>query len=391
MFQGLGRARSLILENHTLLAANAAILFVMAGALYLAGRGRRDETYWRSWWQANVLLGVALVFYIVETRLPPLLIAALPNGLLLAGLGLRWRAARQFGGRSTPGLVVWGPALVFALLCAVPLVSSSYGRVYTLANIGLAALSAAAAYEFLRDREDRLPSRYGLVAAYAIMAASFAVRVFQGALDGDTFGYQLPLDIMLTAHLAIALVHTTASGAFALSIAYERGVAKLAHAASHDPLTGLLNRRAFEQAMHRIAAAADAPLSLLLVDIDHFKRINDRYGHAAGDTALRACADICRRSVPASAVVARIGGEEFAVVLPGTGPHDAVLASEILCKAVHSAPIAHAGQTLGLTVSVGLCHGTAGDLDLDEMMRIADKGLYKAKRLGRNRAAQEAA
>lgn len=386
-----GQAAAVQLENHTLFAANAVILFVMAGALFLAGRKRDNEPYWRSWWQANVLLGAALIVYIIEARLPSLLIATVPNGLLIAGFGLRWCAARQFGGREAPPAFVWGPALLFVVLCMVPAVAGSYGTVYICANIALALLSGVTAWEFWRDRGDRLPSRYGLVAAYAIMGASFAVRIGQGVIDGTKFGYHLPLDAMLTVHLAIALFYTTASGAFALSIAYEHSAAGLAHAASHDPLTGLLNRRAFNHAMRRLAAGGSGPLSLLLVDIDHFKQINDRYGHAAGDAALRACADICRNCLGSDDVIARIGGEEFAIVLPGMGPRRAHALTERLCHAVRSTPVAFESHHIHMTISIGLCHAAASGFDLDEMMRKADSGLYRAKKAGRNRIAQAVA
>ena len=79
----------------------------------VAGWKRRHEAYWESWTVANIVLGLALVLFILEQQLPPLLIATVPNGLLIAGLGLRWRAARQFGGRQAPAAYVWGPALIF--------------------------------------------------------------------------------------------------------------------------------------------------------------------------------------------------------------------------------------------------------------------------------------
>ena len=196
---------------------------------------------------------------------------------------------------------------------------------------------------------------------------------------------------MLTAHLAVALFYTTASGAFALSIAYEHSAAGLVHAASHDALTGLLNRRAFAQAMERLAAGGSGALSLLLVDIDHFKQINDRYGHAAGDAALRACADTCRQLLGSDDVIARIGGEEFAIVLPGTGPHRAHALTERLCHAVCSTPVAFEGELIRMTISIGLCHAAASGFDLDDMMRKADRGLYRAKKAGRNRIVQAVA
>src|SRR5690606_34806276 len=135
------------------------------------------------------------------------------------------------------------------------------------------------------------PSRYGIVAAYVVMAASFGSRIVLGLLEAGSLPPHLPQDTALVVHLIVALFHTVASGAFALSIAYERSNIALRHAATHDALTGLANRGAFEARLREILAdPSRKPFALALLDIDHFKQINDRHGHAAGDTALRQCA-----------------------------------------------------------------------------------------------------
>src|SRR5690606_5083688 len=193
----------------------------------LAGRGRATERHWQSWMIANLVLALALVFYMYEDRLPDVVVVTIPNGLLLAGLGWRWLAARQFGGRRDPVGVALAPALLFVLLCTTPVVFGSYGAVYTIANILLALTAGASAFEFWRDREDGLPSRHGLVLAYGIMAASFAARVVQGLLVGDSMERGLPDDLMLEIHLVVALLHTVGSGAFAISVAYERSARDL--------------------------------------------------------------------------------------------------------------------------------------------------------------------
>lgn len=379
------------LDNLTLFAANAIVLAVMAGAFALAGRGRRGERYWLSWCFGNLLLALALVGYIIEDWLPPFLVATVPNGLLVIGFGLRWRAAREFAGRAAPGPFVWGPAVVFVALCALPSVSGSYGTVYTVVNVILASLAGAAAWEFWRDRGDALPSRYGLAAAYAVLAVSFAVRVGQGLIDGGSFGYHLPFDTMLMIHLTIALFHSAASGAFALSLAYEHSAGRLRYAATHDALTGLMNRRAFEAAMCDRPARTARPFALLLIDIDHFKRINDRYGHAVGDAVLRHCATLCRRQLRHGDLLARIGGEEFAAVLDGVSPQEANAMAERLCRVVRTERITIDGSTISTTISAGICHSSAMEGGFDAMMRMADSGLYRAKNAGRDRCTRVAA
>lgn len=379
------------LDTTTLFAANTLILWVMAVALAVAGWGRSHEPYWRSWVVANVVLGAALAVFIFEPGLPPVLIAILPNALLVLGMSLRWRAAREFSGRNASIWLVWGPVLVF-MACVAPFANSSYALAFTLANLVLAVLAGAVAWEFWRDRADGLPSRYALVAAYVLMGASFGWRIGLGLSDGGDMPHHLPLDLALQVHLVVAVVHTVASGAFALSLAYERGSAELRHAASHDALTGLLNRGAFESGL-RDALANDkaGPFTLALFDLDHFKQVNDRYGHAAGDDALRHCATVCLTNIREGDAVARVGGEEFAIVLKNADTQAAAAIVERIRGAVADTIIHSNGQRFRVTISGGICHCPDGRSDFDELMRLADAGLYAAKHKGRNRIERMAA
>ena len=367
------------------------ILWVMALAFAVAGRGRRHEPWWSSWVIANLVLGAALAVFIFDRSLPPLLVATLPNGLLVLGMGLRWRAAREFSGRKSSAAFVWGAVLVL-IACAAPFATTSYVPAFTVTNVLLTALSAAVAWEFWRDRADGLPSRYGLVAAYLVMGCSFGYRVALGVVDAAVMPAYLPQDTALVVHLTIALFHTVASGAFALSIAYERSNAELRHAASHDALTGLLNRGAFEAGLRALLAEPGRrPFALALLDVDHFKQINDRYGHAAGDAALRQCAATCLANAGEGSIVARIGGEEFAVILKDVDERQAVAAIERIRAAVGKKPVTCGADRFRLTLSGGVCHSEAAPGGFDELMRLADACLYEAKNRGRNRIEKMAA
>lgn len=379
------------LDTTTLFAANMIILWVMALALAGAGKGRNDAPYWRSWVLANLVLGTALAVFTFDWQLPPLLAAALPNGLLVLGLALRWRAAREFSARPAPAWLVWTPLLVF-LVTASPWANVSYAPAFTIANVMLAFLCAATAYEFWRDRDDGLPSRYALVIAYAVMGASFAWRIGLGIFGAEAMPYHLPQDTALAVHLTIAIFHTVASSAFALSLAYERTNKELRHTASHDALTGLLNRGAFEVELESALRHADGrPFALALFDIDHFKQVNDGHGHAAGDEALRRCARICRDQTAESGIAARIGGEEFAVILFEVDHDQAHDTIERTRRAIAAASVSAGHKRIRITVSGGFCHSAAAPRNLDAMMRLADAGLYEAKNRGRNRIEKMAA
>lgn len=155
-----------------------------------------------------------------------------------------------------------------------------------------------------------------------------------------------------------------------------------------DPLTGLANRRAFDESLSAEIARAFRnckPLSLLYLDIDHFKSVNDQHGHGVGDEILTGFADLLRRHARRIDVPARIGGEEFAVLLPHTGRTHAVLVAERIRKAVESAPLGRT-KTVPVTVSIGVAqfHGASLD-DGSDFVQEADEALYQAKQAGRNR------
>jgi len=366
----------------TLFEANAVILLVFALAFFSAWRGQRSAIYWTSWLLANLVLAVALVLFMVAPVQGDSVIMALANCLLVAGFGLRWRAARQFGGRAAPLLPVAGPAVFASALFLLPGLLDPT-QVFMAVNVVLTAQTAAIAWDFWRDRGDGLPSRYGLVLAYTAISASFAVRVGQGMAGG--FTSYLPHDALLQGHLLVGLFHTVASGAFALSIAYERRTSELSQAALCDPLTGIGNRRAFEIRLRECLATEASGFAVALFDIDHFKGVNDRFGHAAGDDALRACAETLLRNVRAADLVARVGGEEFAIILPGAGVDEALELTENIRRAMQARRIAGHGGGFGITLSAGIAHSSGGARTLDALLRCADEGLYQAKAGGRNR------
>lgn len=155
-----------------------------------------------------------------------------------------------------------------------------------------------------------------------------------------------------------------------------------------DYLTGLANRRAFfDAAGHELdrSRAAPRPTALVLIDADHFKAINDRHGHPGGDVVLQHLSGQLRQSFREVDVVARIGGEEFAVLLPSTGLEAALEAAGRLRAAVAAAPAAYDGAAIAYTVSAGVAVAPDGAAGIDLLLRQADRALYAAKRAGRNR------
>ena len=158
-------------------------------------------------------------------------------------------------------------------------------------------------------------------------------------------------------------------------------------ASARDPLTGLGNRAALDAALERELAAANRhaqPLSLIILDVDHFKRINDRHGHLVGDAVLRALASMVSGEIRDSDIALRYGGEEFVVVLARTARNGAELLAERIRKRVAREAIDVGGRSLGITVSLGTSTLEAGD-DTESLLARADAALYVSKQCGRNR------
>ncbi len=161
----------------------------------------------------------------------------------------------------------------------------------------------------------------------------------------------------------------------------------LAHMAHTDPLTGCGNRRAFSQHTRSAFASHDDQGGLLILDIDHFKRINDTYGHDVGDAVLVHLVETMKKTLRNTDDIIRLGGEEFAVVLPGASTEALRSKAEQIRRQVESSPMIHNGQPIRMTVSIGVVQTQCepGAFNLDRLLSQGDDCLYEAKKNGRNR------
>jgi len=165
--------------------------------------------------------------------------------------------------------------------------------------------------------------------------------------------------------------------------------AELRELASTDELTGLANRRQFmqrlEEELERLRRQTTRAACVLMLDLDHFKRVNDQHGHAAGDRLLQHFAQLLRQELRSVDTPARMGGEEFAVILPGTDLAAAQGIAQRICERLAAQPFHAGAQQLNVTVSVGVAALDAADLSADAVLARADAALYRAKAGGRNR------
>jgi len=200
---------------------------------------------------------------------------------------------------------------------------------------------------------------------------------------------------LVSARLGIAMLVLGPLVVACVSQANRSLMARLAHQASIDHLTGVLTRSAFTRRANALLDSRQQhtqalPLTLMMLDIDHFKAINDAHGHAIGDQVLRQFAGALQEQLHEGELLARLGGEEFVVILPGLAPERAKFTAERLRRAVQELKVAQAEQHLQITVSIGVA-GCAADTpapSLDQLLAHADQALYRAKAHGRNRVEQ---
>lgn len=165
------------------------------------------------------------------------------------------------------------------------------------------------------------------------------------------------------------------------------GELQLRRIATTDALSGALTRRAWlERATSEWSRSErhDRPISLAILDLDHFKAINDAHGHPQGDRVIRAFAQVCRNELRESDLFGRLGGEEFAILLPETSRRDAFCVLERVRDTFARADLRHEGEAISATVSIGVSDREGGAASLDALMKAADAALYRAKFLGRN-------
>nr|WP_307728108.1 GGDEF domain-containing protein [Massilia terrae] len=280
------------------------------------------------------------------------------------------------------------PAAGVALLAlaGAAVAGANYVQLMGLACAFVAVFAAAIAFILLRARTGR-PSFLQRVIGVndALFALCMALGGWEGLLHPEHALGSNPAHAV--AGMAAYLLMIVNSVGFLL-LCKQKGDEQMALLATTDFLTGLINRRAFferAEAARLLALRLRKPIALLMLDIDHFKQLNDRYGHAAGDEALTAFAATARATLREHDIMGRLGGEEFALALPATDLGGALLAAERLRRAVSAAPVVlGCGAEHVLRVSIGVVVVEPNE-PLTAALARADHGLYAAKSGGRDR------
>jgi diguanylate cyclase (GGDEF)-like protein len=368
----------------------ATMVAAMLGTMLLFF-GKQENIAALKWWGTAYLLGAAAValWTLGGDRFGEMLSLAL-SAVGFVACGMVWNASRVFHGRTPnlPGLVLGAIAWIAAVMTVAP--EASAMRITVGAGI-VAIYAALTATELWSERRRTLQKRWpaiivpvlhGFVLMLPILLGDLLHphdQMFSGSIWVTVFSIELVLYAVGTVFVIFMLVS-------------ERTVTAHRTAASTDPLTGMFNRRGFAEATSRVIereANAGRPVTVLIFDIDHFKSINDRFGHPAGDEILKLFATVVVNTLRISDLSGRIGGEEFAALLP-CSLEEGVIAAERVREAFADSGIEVEEGPVDTTVSIGVAGGPAGT-ELEVLLAAADTALYQAKRSGRNRveAAEE--
>jgi diguanylate cyclase (GGDEF)-like protein len=368
----------------------ATMVAGMLGAM-LVFFGRQENIPALKWWGTAYLLGAASValWTVGGSKLGVPLSLAL-NAVGFVACGMVWNASRVFHGRKPnwPGLVLGAIVWVAAVLLLPP----EDGALRLTVGAAIVAVYAAlTAAQLWNERRRSMQQRWPTIVVPLLHGAVLMLPILLGDLlrpHDETFSSS----IWVTAFSIELVLYAIGTVFVIFMLVSDRAVTVHKTAASVDPLTGMFNRRGFAEACSRVIereAKAGRPVTVMIFDIDHFKSINDRFGHPAGDEILKLFATVVINNVRISDLSGRVGGEEFAALLP-CSLEEGVIVAERVREAFETAGITCEEGAVDTTVSIGVAGGPAGT-ELEVLLAAADTALYQAKRSGRNRveAAEE--
>lgn len=367
-------------------ALTCVILGFVQLSAYATGRFER----WPLWWgSSNILIGLGLIGVGLRDVIPDIVSIPLANTVSWTGYLLILFGVRSFAGRPPRPLLY----LLAVAAATIPLFLWNEPEGFAKRVVLVAILVMACDLLLVREglllwRRERLASGAILAALFAPTVVLFAVRGYLAA-TGQLGTELFPTDNSNQWLAATGTAFLLLRGSALLLLAAERNRNQLVTIAQHDPLTGAMNRSGLERAMAQIAADAGkrpGRLTLLLIDIDHFKSLNDTHGHAAGDRILQLFAEAARSELRASDVLARHGGDEFVALLPHMPTKDAVRVANRIRAAFARVLADWDGAPLRQpTLSIGVAEGEAASDELETLLEHADEALYRSKRLGRDR------
>ncbi|MDP3701754.1 MAG: GGDEF domain-containing protein [Hylemonella sp.] len=380
-----------MLHTPTLLFVNVSVMATLAICLgMVAPRGGRDGL--RLWAGALAAQSLAYLLFGLRGLVSDWLSILVGNVLLFVSFSLMIEGLLQFQRTVRHRLYIWAPvavgAMVFLVFMHDARVRILLGNLLILFQLGQLCLQLRVGWAQMPGR-----GKYLVLVAFLVFVLIIAVRCVALLIHTSYITNVTDTNLVQAATFLLASITMTLANFGMVVMSKERADALNRDLALHDELTRLHNRRYIQQTLPQQIAQATRlrqPLSVLMLDIDHFKRVNDSFGHLSGDKVLRQLAACITERLRAQDIAGRWGGEEFIVILPNTDATGGRVLAEGLRAAVGQERFtALDGQPIPLTISVGLHAMLSSDEETgDGMVGMADRALYLAKENGRNRVEQ---
>jgi diguanylate cyclase (GGDEF)-like protein len=335
-----------------------------------------------AWWGAAYLLGASSM---ALWNAPQPLLSVPPDiagAIMFIACGMIWNGVRLFHGRNPLLLASFAGAAAWVACMRFPAIATGDTARAMLGAVIIAAYTLSIALELWRERRQSLFSRTAAVVVpimhCAIFLTPIAMELAWPTSLGSGWLELLALETM---------IYAVGTAFIVLLMVKDQQVLFHRTAASTDVLTGLLNRRAFLEAAINLSAQQEkksAQVTLMMFDLDHFKTINDRFGHAVGDDALKTFAASVSASLRTNDIVGRLGGEEFAAIVAAGSDIGARIAERVRAG-FETVGVEISGHQIGATVSIGTATAAADRHSIEWLIARADAALYAAKKSGRNR------
>jgi len=379
------------LDLRTMMLMFSVLTLLLSGLLALAGVQAGNIRGVRLWALAS--LCYSLASFIAFADLTPTSSAwtiVLGAVLVMAANGLQYSGIQAFKGERIDWripLLVVGVAFVQSVWFTI---LHPDADVRAIANsLVFVLINTLCARALLIRIEQPLRTAYWFTgASFAMLAAAALIRAVTIFRSPGTFaGFYSQVPFVPMRFLSISLILMCVTFGFILMLNY-RLIADMQKIALRDGLTGALNRRSLEEEAIRLSARctrSGETLAIMMIDVDHFKSINDHSGHQIGDQVLQRLAAVAQASIRGDDYFARYGGEEFCILLPSTSEEEARVLADRLCQAYAALTMEFGGEVLHSTISIGVADSNQVGLEFSALVTAADKALYQAKQEGRNR------
>jgi diguanylate cyclase len=366
------------------------LLTFMLSMLLAITRVHHKEVKGPGYWSVgNLVVGLGMILILIQLDSAKLLF--LPGAALIgAGLSLYINGIQAFVGKKPDHRI---PIAAFIVLIAVDLyfmfVSHDIRSTVVVDALVFAAIYLACARLTFAQDEGVLGNLYWMTSSLFLLLALLMVgrAISASSVDISVFDSFATWPVNAYTFMVGAVSQFFISSLFVLMLSYQLNQ-NLASMVTIDGLTGILNRRGLEDGalkMQGICRRINMSMAVLLIDIDHFKKVNDQHGHLVGDDVLRHIAKVISKTLRTGDVAGRYGGEEFSVFMPNTNENDAGVLAERIRAAVEAAPFKENHLNIRTTVSIGVADSVRAGYDFKGLIAAADGTLYSAKNNGRNR------